>query len=87
MAEQKTVTLVIHGMTCNHCVMATKKSLASVPGVAAVAVTLDPPRAVVTFDPAKAGADRLAAAVKEAGYAAAVAPGTAPDLAKNSGSS
>ena len=75
MAEQKTVTLVIRGMTCNHCATATRKSLASVPGVAGVDVTLDPPRAVVTYDPAKAGADRLAAAVREAGYAASVASG------------
>lgn len=75
MAEQRTVTLVITGMTCNHCVMATQKSLASVPGVANVAVTLDPPRAVVTYDPAQAGVDRLAAAVREAGYAASAAPG------------
>jgi copper ion binding protein len=75
MAEQGTVTLVITGMTCGHCVMATKKALASVPGVADVAVTLDPPRAVVTFDPAKAGADRLAAAVREAGYEVSADPG------------
>ncbi len=77
MAEQKTVTLVITGMTCNHCVMATRKSLASVPGVSDVTVALDPPRAVVTYDPAKAGVDRLAAAVREAGYAASAAPGGA----------
>lgn len=75
MAEQKTVTLVITGMTCNHCVMATKKSLASVAGVADVAVTLEPPRAVVTYDPAIAGVDRLEAAVRAAGYAASAASG------------
>jgi len=75
MADQRTATLVITGMTCNHCVMATKKSLASVPGVADVAVTLDPPRAVVTYDPAKTSVDRLAAAVREAGYAATAAAG------------
>ena len=78
MAEQRTVTLVITGMTCGHCVAATRKALAAVPGVANVVVTLDPPRAVVTFDPAKAGPDRLAAAVGEAGYAASAAPGNAP---------
>lgn len=77
MAERKTVTLVITGMTCSHCVMATRKSLASVPGVADVSVTLDPPRAVVAYDPEKAGVDRLAAAVRDAGYAASEAPGGA----------
>lgn len=76
MAEQKTITLVVTGMTCGHCVMATRKSLASVPGVSDVAVTLDPPRAVVTYDPAKAGVERLEAAVREAGYDAAAAPGS-----------
>ncbi len=75
MAERRTVTLAITGMTCGHCVAATKKSLASVPGVSDVAVTLDPPRAVVTYDPAKADAARLAAAVREAGYAAATPGG------------
>lgn len=78
MGEQRTVTLVITGMTCAHCVMATKKALAAVPGVANVVVTLDPPRAVVTFDAAKAGPDRLAAAVGEAGYAASEAPRDEP---------
>ncbi len=75
MTERKTVTLVVTGMTCGHCVMATRKGLAAVPGVSDVAVTLDPPRAVVTFDPAKAGVERLEAAVRDAGYAASAAPG------------
>lgn len=70
MTERKTVTLVIAGMTCDRCAMAARKSPASVPGVSDVAVTLDPPRAVVTCDPAKAGADRLGAAAREAGYSA-----------------
>lgn len=76
MSEQRTVTLVITGMTCGHCVAATRKGLAAVPGVSDVAVTLDPPRAVVTYDPAKADVRRLEAAVAEAGYAAS-APGGA----------
>ncbi len=76
MSEQGKITLVITGMTCGHCVAATTKSLAAVPGVSDVAVTLDPPRAVVTYDPAKADVRRLEAAVAEAGYAAS-APGGA----------
>ncbi len=75
MAEQRTVTLVITGMTCHHCVMATRQSLASVPGVSGVAVTLDPPRAVVTYDPARADTGRLEAAVRDAGYGAGAASG------------
>ncbi len=78
MAERKTtsVTLVIVGMTCGHCVMATRKGLGAVPGVSEVAVTLDPPRAVVTYDPAKTGVGMLEAAVRDAGYAAKPAPGS-----------
>ncbi len=75
MTEQRKAMLVITGMSCGHCVTATRKSLASVPGVSDVAVTLDPPRAVVTYDPAKTDLTRLEAAVKEAGYAASAAPG------------
>ncbi len=75
MTEQRKAMLVITGMSCGHCVKATRKSLASVPGVSDVAVTLDPPRAVVTYDPAKTDLTRLEAAVKEAGYAASAAPG------------
>ncbi len=75
MVEQRKVVLAITGMSCGHCVAATRKSLASVPGVSDVAVTLDPPRAVVTYDPAKANVERLEAAVRDAGYAASAAPG------------
>ncbi len=74
-AKTKTVTLLVRGMTCGHCVMATRKSLASVPGVSEVAVTLDPPRAVVTYAPATTGVERLEAAVRDAGYEASAAPG------------
>ncbi len=75
MAERKTVTLVVTGMSCGHCVMATRQRLASVPGVFDVAVTLAPPRAVVTYDPATTGVERLEAAVRDAGYSAREAPG------------
>ncbi len=75
MAEMKTIALTVTGMTCGHCVMAVKKGLSAVPGVSDVVVTLDPPRAVVAYDPAKAGAERLAAAVREAGYDAGVSGG------------
>ncbi len=75
MAERKTVTLVVAGMSCGHCVKATRQSLASVPGVSDVAVTLVPPRAVVTYDPAATDVERLEAAVRDAGYSAKAAPG------------
>jgi copper chaperone CopZ len=39
------------------------------PGVGEAEVTLDPPRAKVSYDPAKVGPQALAKAVEEEGYA------------------
>ena len=63
------IHLKVTGMTCNHCVMHTKKALESVPGVQSVEVTLEPGAAKITGD---ADHDALIAAVKDAGYEAEV---------------
>ena len=63
-----TVRLNVENMTCNHCVMAVKRSLEAVEGVVAAEVTLSPPRAVVTCDPSRVTVDRLTAATGEEGY-------------------
>ncbi len=70
----ETVTLNVEGMTCGHCVMAVKKSLEAVDGVLSVDVTLDPPRAVVAYDPARTAVDRLTFATGHEGYPSDVAP-------------
>ena len=62
--------LKVQGMTCNHCVMRVMKALKAVPGVQDAQVDLQKAEAVVTHDEAKAGRDKLAAAVVEAGYKA-----------------
>ncbi len=62
-----TTELKITGMTCNHCVMHTKKALEAVAGVDNAEVSLEPGSAKVT---GTADVDALIAAVKEAGYAA-----------------
>ena len=64
----QTLELVIDGMSCNGCVGSVTRVLKGVPGVADVSVTLAPPRALVTFDPAKTGRADFAAAVEDAGY-------------------
>jgi copper chaperone CopZ len=64
----ETVRLNVEKMTCNHCVMAVKKSLEAVEGVVLAEVTLSPPRAVVTCDPSRVTVDRLTAATGEEGY-------------------
>jgi copper chaperone len=63
------IRLKITGMTCNHCVAHTKKTLEAVPGVESVEVTLEPGGAQVK---GSAEADALVAAVKAAGYEASL---------------
>lgn len=63
------IHLKITGMTCNHCVMRTKKALQSVSGVKSVEVTLEPGAANVSGN---ADHSALIAAVKDAGYEAEV---------------
>ena len=60
------VTLTIRGMTCQHCVMAVKQALKSVPGVDEATVEIG--KAVVSYDPAKAGVDEMKRAIAEEGY-------------------
>jgi len=62
------VTLAITGMTCGHCVAAVKKALGAVTGVESVEVTLSPPRAVVSCDPARTTVEMLTKATGEEGY-------------------
>lgn len=70
MGKESQVVLVVGGMSCGHCVMAVKKALTGVDGVKAAEVTLDPARAVVSFDPDKTGVDALRAAIVAEGYSA-----------------
>jgi copper chaperone CopZ len=69
------VTLTVRGMTCGHCVAAVTKSLEAIPGVEAVSVTLEPPRAKVTYDPAKAKLETMTKATEAEGYPSAPAVG------------
>ena len=63
----QTVTLLITGMTCQHCVKHTREALEKIPGVESVDVTLQPGQAVISGN---APVDELIQAVKEAGYEA-----------------
>jgi copper chaperone CopZ len=57
----------ITGMTCAHCVMAVKKSLAQLPGVSVQDVRVG--SATVTYDPAHVSTAMLEAAIEAEGYA------------------
>ncbi|MEZ0600664.1 heavy metal translocating P-type ATPase [Paraburkholderia sp. IW21] len=83
-----TAELDISGMTCASCAMRVEKALAKVPGVTGVSVNLATETATVNLgDPASAAdtdVDTLIAAVKKAGYEAAlIAPPDAPAAADN----
>jgi mercuric ion transport protein len=67
------VTLAVRNMTCEGCVATVTTALVAVPGVVSAEVTLQPPRAVVTFDPARVTPRQLAAATAPVGYPAGVA--------------
>jgi mercuric ion binding protein len=62
------VTLALRGMTCGHCVAAVRKSLSGLPGVEEVEVSLEPPRAKVSYDPAKTTLEAMTKATEEEGY-------------------
>lgn len=62
------VTLSVRSMTCGTCTVTVRISLARVDGVRDAKVTLDPPWAVITYDPAKVGPERLIEATTRAGF-------------------
>ncbi|MFM0758210.1 heavy metal translocating P-type ATPase [Paraburkholderia strydomiana] len=81
----RTAELEIGGMTCASCAMRVEKALAKVPGVASASVNLATETASVNLTEAAAAAasDALIAAVKKAGYEAALLapPDAAPEPA------
>jgi len=64
------IVLDVHGMSCQHCVQATRKAIEAVPGVESVTVSLEDGRAVVHGD---ADLESLITAVEAAGYEARLA--------------
>ncbi|MFQ6105242.1 MAG: mercuric transporter MerT family protein [Candidatus Glassbacteria bacterium] len=60
--------LEVQNMTCASCVVTVRKSLTRLDGVKEAAVTLNPPRAVVIYDPRVVSAEDLIEATTNAGY-------------------
>jgi len=65
---ERTVTLVVDNMYCASCPYIVKQSLAAVPGVKNVSVSLRNKTAVVTFDSARTVVAALTDATFEMGY-------------------
>jgi mercuric ion binding protein len=70
LAETKTVTLSVSGMTCAACPITVKTALSKVKGVEKVEVSFEKREAVVTYDNAKTNVAALKEATKNAGYPA-----------------
>lgn len=61
--------LLIQGMGCRNCAARVRNALVSLAGVGAADVSLDPPIAIVRFDPGQVSVNRMASAVWDAGVA------------------
>lgn len=72
LAKNQTATLNVSGMTCSVCPITVKKALSQVSGVSRVEVDLEKQQALVTYDDAKTGVDKLVRATTDAGYPSTV---------------
>lgn len=67
-SELSTVTLKVEGMTCGGCVRTVDSTLSDIDGVEDAQVTLEPPRAKITYDASKVDVDKLTEATGNVGY-------------------
>lgn len=65
---EKTATISIEGMSCEHCVKAVRDALSSQNGVKSVDVSLEGKNAQVVYDDEQAGLSDLESAIVEEGY-------------------
>ncbi|WP_201535593.1 heavy-metal-associated domain-containing protein [Psychrobacter ciconiae] len=72
MAEQ-TQIINIDGMTCQGCVASIYNATANIDGLESMSIDLSANNATVTFDDSKTSADKIASAIEDAGFDAAVA--------------
>ena len=73
LAAERTVRLAVDGMWCAGCSYIVKKTLAGVPGVTSVDVSMAEKAAVVTFDDAETDVARLTEVTAEVGFPSRVA--------------
>lgn len=63
----------VQGMTCGGCVSSVTRVIKALPGVSEATVTLTPGGAEVEFDPGKLTAEKIVAAISQAGFEAQAA--------------
>ncbi len=64
----ETTTLHAPSIHCAHCVMAIKRAVGKLPGVASVDGDPSSKKVTVTFDPAQTGLERIKQTMAEEGY-------------------
>lgn len=64
----QTTTIKIKGMTCMGCVNSIKTVLKNQNGVIAVEASLEPPQAIIQYDPDKTQLPQLKTAIIDAGF-------------------
>ena len=72
LADMKTVTLDVPGMTCEACPITVKKAISRVPGVSKVSARFERKEAVVVYDDTRTTVDALTKATANAGYPSTV---------------
>ncbi len=72
MAEVKSITLPVTGMTCANCAAAIERQVRKLPGIDVANVNLASEKLSVTFDPALLDEHGLIARVQKVGYGIAV---------------
>jgi copper ion binding protein len=75
---QRILTMPVSGMTCASCAAHVEKALNQVPGVAKASVNIASEKASVHFNNGAVPADKLIAAVRDAGYEVPMATITLP---------
>lgn len=66
--ETKKTVIPVKGMTCVNCAAAIQKDISKLVGVSSANVNYANEKAVVEFDPAAIGLDRLITSIQESGY-------------------
>ncbi len=73
-AKEQVITLIIANMTCSMCPVTVRKALEMREGVSEANVSLEPPRAVVTFDDEHTDVQTLIETTTNAGFFSSVIP-------------
>ena len=62
------ITIIVEGMSCEHCVKAVKDAIEALDGVSGAAVDLSSRTAAVEYDAGKVALEQIKAAIVEEGY-------------------